>query len=160
MDPSFFPAYMNLGNLFNRQGRNKEAEQMFRNLTERQPEEGEGYYSLGLLIAEMGKIEEARISLAKAVQLLPNRPRVRYNYALTLQHLGIRSEAEKSLLEAHLLDPKDTDIVYALAVFYIQERNWNKALSYANKLKNLLPPNIPGPKQLIDHIESTMLEPQ
>lgn len=156
MDPAFLPAYLNLANLYNSQGRNPEAEKMFRHLIARAPEEGEAHYSLGLLMAEMGRLDEARTALAAAVRLLPNRPRVRYNYALTLQHLGVRAEAERVLREAHALNSEDTDIVYALAVFYVQERQWDQALLHARKLQDLVPPGAAGPQRLIDEIESQM----
>ena len=156
MDPTFLPAYMNLANLLNQQGRNAEAERVFRDLVDRSPEEGEAHYSLGLLMAEMEQLEKARDSLANAVRLLPNRPRVRYNYALTLQHLGLRTEAAAALQEAHELSPQDTDIVYALAVFNVQEQGWDQALFFARKLQDLAPPGSPGPRQLIEQIESRM----
>ncbi len=156
MDPTFLPGYMNLANLLNQQGRNTEAERAFRDLVALAPEEGEAHYSLGLLMAEMEQLEKARDSLANAVRLLPNRPRVRYNYALTLQHLGLRTEALAALQEAHELSPQDADIVYALAVFNVQEERWDQALFFARKLLDLAPPGSPGPRQLIEQIESRM----
>ena len=156
MDPTFLPAYMNLANLLNQQGRNTESEHVFRDLVALAPEEGEAHYSLGLLMAEMEQLEKARDSLATAVRLLPNRPRVRYNYALTLQHLGLRTEAETALREAHELSPREADIVYALAVFNVQEERWDQALFFARKLQDLVPPGSPGPRQLIEQIETRM----
>lgn len=160
MDPAFLPAYVNLANLYNRQARNGEAEKVFRDLIEQAPEEGEAHYSLGLLLAEMGKLEEAHSSLDAAVRLLPNRPRIRYNYALILQHLGLRTEAERVLQEAHELDSDDPSIVYALAVFYVQGRQWGQALFQAKILQEMLPPGAPGPLQLIVRIKSQMKEGQ
>ncbi len=156
MDPTFLPAYMNLANLLNQQGRNAEAERVFRDLVARAPEEGEAHYSLGLLMAEMKRLEKARDSLEKAVRLLPNRPRVRYNYALTLQHLGLRAEAEAALRAAHGLGTRDADIVYALTVFNVQEQRWDQALFYALKLQDLATPGSAEPRQLIEEIRSRM----
>ena len=156
MDPTFLPAYMNLANLLNQQGRNAEAEGVFRDLIARAPEEGEAHYSLGLLMAEMEQLKKARDSLANAVRLLPNRPRVRYNYALALQHLGLRAEAEAALREAYELNSQEGDIVYALAIFNLQEQRWDQALFYARKLQDLTPPGSAGPRQLIEQIESRM----
>ena len=59
MDPTFLPAYMNLANLLNQQGRNAEAEGVFRDLIARAPEEGEAHYSLGLLMAEMEQLKKS-----------------------------------------------------------------------------------------------------
>ena len=81
---------------------------------------------------------------------------MRYNYALALQHLGLRAEAEAALREAYELNSQEGDIVYALAIFNLQEQRWDQALFYARKLQDLTPPGSAGPRQLIEQIESRM----
>jgi predicted CXXCH cytochrome family protein len=123
----FTPAMFNLANLYNRTDRNKEAEHQFREIIRLEPDNGEAYYSLGLLLAEMKNLDEAVNALAKSVELIPDQARMRYNYALALQHLGRRSSAEKELLRAYAIEPQNPGIVNALAIFYIQEQQWEKA---------------------------------
>ena len=100
-------------------------------------------------------MEEAVAVLGSAAKLLPRRSRVHYNYALALQQLGRRPAAEAALLRAHELEPRDPDVVNALAVFYIQERRWQEALPYAQKLVELLP-NAPGPRQMLQEIQGRL----
>jgi len=49
-------------------GRNDEAREMFREIIDLAPENGDAYYSLGLLLAEMKELEEARNALMRAVK--------------------------------------------------------------------------------------------
>jgi tetratricopeptide (TPR) repeat protein len=152
----FTPAMFNLANLNNRTGRNKEAEHQFREIIKLEPENGEAYYSLGLLLAEMKRLDEAVNALEKAVHLNPDQARMRYNYALALQHLGKRSNAEKELLGAYAIETQNPGIVNALAIFYIQEQQWEKALPYAEKLVQLVP-DAPGPDQMLRQIQQAIV---
>lgn len=128
---------------------------MFREIIDLAPENGDAYYSLGLLLAEMKELEEARNALMRAVEILPDRARVRYNYALTLRHLGRSQEAEQAMHQAYTIDPKDPGVLHAITVFYMQERQWEKARSYAERLVALAP-GAPGPRQLMQEIEKEL----
>ncbi len=70
---------------------------------------------------------------------MPRHPRVLYNYGLTLERAGRRRAAETALLRAYDLDPDDPQIVYAIAVFYLQERHHRRAMTYARRLAQLTP---------------------
>jgi len=89
--------------------------------------------------------------LGKARELLPQRARIHYNYGLTLQHLNRRAEAETALLAAHQLEPKDAEVLHALAIFYIQAQHWDSAATYAEQLARLYP-NAPEPRQMLNWI--------
>jgi predicted CXXCH cytochrome family protein len=150
--PEFVPARVNLANLYNRTGRNLEAEQQLRAAIGYEPGAGELYYSLGLLLVEGQRLNEAAGLLQTAAELLPQRPRVQYNYALLLQNLDRRDEAEALLKRAHEQSPRDSDIVYALVILYTQDENWPDALDYARKLQVLDSDN-PGAARLIEQLE-------
>lgn len=141
LDPYFGPARANLVALYNAVGRNTEAERVLRDGITRTPNEGELYYSLGLLLAEDKRLAEAADALATAARLMPRRARVRYNLALALDRLSRDREAESALLQALQLDPQDGDIVYALAAFYVQRRQWKRALPFAEQLVTISPGN-------------------
>jgi predicted CXXCH cytochrome family protein len=155
MDADFLPAYFNLATLYNEMRRNADAERVLREGLERFPEEGELHYSLGLLLAEDQHLGEAADALARAADLLPHRARVRYNLALALQHLGRNAEAEAALLRAHEVDPRDPEIVRAAAIFYVQQANWERARTYAQRLVELAP-GAPGPIQMLQRIEAEL----
>ena len=151
MDPFFVPARVNLVTLDNAAGRNADAERVLREGITRTPGEGELYYSLGLLLAEEKRLPEAADMLGKAAQLVPDRARVRYNHGLALQQLGRAREAEAALLRAQEIDPADPQIVYALATLLVQQKQWKRALPYAEKLVGLTPGQA-GPRQLVENI--------
>jgi predicted CXXCH cytochrome family protein len=151
MDPYFGPARVNLVTLYNSMSRNADAERVLREGITRTPNEGELYYSLGLLLAEAKRLAEAADALGKAARLMPQRARVRYNLALALDRLSRDKEAEAALLQAFQIDPRDPDIVYATAAFYVQRKQWKRALPFAERLAEIVP-NEPGPGQLVASI--------
>ena len=151
IDPYFVPAALNLSTLYAEQERFGEAEVVLRGGIEKAPQQGELHYSLGLLLAETDRLTEAADSLERAAKLIPGRPRVHYNYGLALQQLGRSGEAEKVLLEADRLNRGDPDIVYAVTVFYIQQRQFDRALPYAERLVRLVP-DAPGPAEMLRRI--------
>lgn len=142
LDPQFAPAKINLAMLHDQQGRKAEAEKLFREVIRQEPKMGEVYYSLGLLVAEDDKrLAEAVDLLAKAADLVPQNPRIHYNCGLALQKLGSVQEAEEMLLAAHKLSPQSTDYLHALAIFYTQQKQWDRALASAKELTRLEPNN-------------------
>ena len=155
MDPGFLPAHANLALLYNRAGRNEQAERVLREALERAPEEGELHYSLGLLLAEDERYDEAAAALGRAAQRLPGRARVRYNHGLALLRSGREAEAEAELLVAQALDPGDPGAAHALAVLYAQRSDWERALPQARRLVELAP-EAPGPGSLLERIESEL----
>jgi len=155
LDADFLPAYFNLATLYNEMRRNADAERVLREALERFPEEGELHYSLGLLLAEEQHLSDAADALARAADLLPQRARVRYNLALALQHLGRHAEAEAALLRAREVDPRDPGILHAVAVFYVQQGDWERARTYAQQLVALAP-GAPGPIQMLQRIETEL----
>jgi Flp pilus assembly protein TadD len=155
MDPDFLPARANLANLYNGMGRNDAAERVLREGIKRAPEEGELHYSLGLLLAEEKRLEEAAATLGRAAALLPTRARAHYNHGLALQQLGRRSEARAALREARRIDPRDPAIAYALAIFHVQQGQWELALPHARDLTELAP-DATEPQQLLRRIEAEL----
>ena len=65
--------------------------------------------------------------------------------------LGRRQQAEAQFLKTYELDPSDPDIVNAVTTFYLQQRDFQKALPYAEQLAQLVP-EAPGPQQLVRRI--------
>jgi len=133
-------------------GRTADAERVLREGINRAPKVGELYHSLGLLLAEEKRYPEAASNLGTAAGLITDRARVHYNHGLALQHIGSRSGAETALLKAHRLSESDPSTIQALAIFYIQSRQWKRAATYAEQLIRLYP-NEPGLRQLLKQIE-------
>jgi len=152
MDPDFFPARINLARLYDAMKRTADAERTLREGITRTPAQGELHYALGLLLADAGRLPEAADLLRQAARLLPGRARVRYNYGVVLQQLGRHRDAEAAWLEAHGLDRDDPEIAYALAVLYLRQRRFGRALTYAQMFADLTPQDPQG-RGLIAQIE-------
>src|SRR5260370_38080374 len=142
LDADFAPGRLNLARFYSVRGRPGDAEHVLRDGLTRVPAEGELHYSLGLLLAEQNRLPEAAAELNEAARLLPDRPRVHYNHGLALQRLGRRSEAEVALLKAQSVAPSDRAVIFAIAVFYAQDRRWFRAVPVAAKLVPLDPPDL------------------
>lgn len=153
LDPSFFPAAQAIATVYQQLGQNDKAKQSLKTSIQAAPQQGELYYSLGLLYAEQKNLTDALPMLAKASKLLPDHVRVHYNYALALQHAGKLQHAEQVMLAANKVDPHNPDVMYALATFYIKQRKWHEALTFAQRLQKLIP-NAPQIKQMVDFIRS------
>lgn len=161
LDPKFVPARTNLGMLYSQQGRRSEAVQCFReavSLVETQLAGAslqdpavvadargilaQAHYSLGLLLAEKREdLEKAAEQLRRAIELAPANPRMRYNHGLALQQLGRAHEAEKELIKCVELSPELTDALHALAILYVHERRWSKAIPCAEEVLRRDPGN-------------------
>ncbi len=153
LDPHFQPARFNLAMLYNRMGRNKDAECLLEEVVERDPGNGEGWYSLGLLRAEVRNDKGAAQALARASGLMPRRARVRYNYGQALKRLGQVAEADEALTKAHELDPEDPDIINALAGASIERGGFDRAEALAKKLDALGPQGMRAATTLRRQIE-------
>jgi tetratricopeptide (TPR) repeat protein len=122
------------------QGNNAEAERLYREVTEQEPKWEQGFFSLGLLLAEdENRLADAATALGKAAELAPTNARMQYNYGLALQRLGKPAEAEKYLLAADKLAPDTFDFLNALAILLTQQRKWDEALRYAERLARIDP---------------------
>jgi predicted CXXCH cytochrome family protein len=153
LDPDFAPARLNLARSYSIGGRPRDAERILREGLARVPAEGELHYSLGLLLADQNRLSEAAGELGEAARLLPDRPRVHYVKALALQRLGRRAEAEAALLKAQSLAPSDRATIYALGVFYAQDRRWFLAIPWAEKLVSLDPAD-PQARQFLAQVRA------
>jgi Flp pilus assembly protein TadD len=66
---------------------------------------------------------------------------------VALQDAGRADAAERALLAAHDLDRADADVVYALAILFIERRDGQRAVLYARRLIELAPDD-PRARQL------------
>ena len=138
IDEQFYPAKVNLAMLYNRQGKNLDAEKMLREVVDQQPELYEVAYSLGLLLAEMQQYEDAEIYLGKAASGMAY-GRTYYNHGQVLLVLNRPEQAEKSLLKALTLEPQEQDFFIALADFYLKSGQQGKAKALADDMIRKFP---------------------
>ena len=132
-------ARINLAYLYNQQENNPDAIKLFKIVIKQEPQYGPAYYSLGMLYAEEGNMQEAEKYLSQAAKHTPNNPRVYYNWAISLQQLGKIKESENAYRAGLHISPEDADILYALAVLYIQNEELEKLKPIAIRLNKLYP---------------------
>ena len=66
-------------------GRFREAEQLYRRVLQRNPNNAEALNLLGVLAAQAGRPRDAKDLMAKAVAIEPGNPEFHYNLALVYQ---------------------------------------------------------------------------
>jgi len=152
IDSQFYPAKVNLAMIYNRQGQNLKAETLLREVVEGQPDMYEIQYSLGLLLAEQKKYAEAVRHLETAAAGLPLHSRVYYNLGQLLAFLKRDQEAEASLKTALGLEPGNQEFLYALAEFYLKQREFEKARPIALQMVERYPDWRLG-KEILDFIQ-------
>jgi tetratricopeptide (TPR) repeat protein len=151
IDEQFYPAKVNLAMLYNRQGKNPDAEKMLREVIDQQPELYEVAYSLGLLLAEMKKYKDAEIYLGKAAAGM-SYGRAHYNHGQVLLLLNRPEQAEQALLSALSLEPQERDFFLALADFYLKSGQAKKAKALADDMiRNF--PDYGAARELLNYLE-------
>ncbi len=78
-------------------------------------------------------------NLAHDAKLLPDSAPIQYRYGLSLYLHDQREEAEIALKRAVDLEPESDQFVFALVLFYQKYKQYDQALSYADKLIALRP---------------------
>jgi tetratricopeptide (TPR) repeat protein len=90
-------------------GRFREAEQLYRQVLHRDPNNAEALNLLGVLAAQAGHARDAKDMMAKAVVIDPTNPEFYYNLGLVYQGTGDRDEAIKSYRKAVDIRPEYGD---------------------------------------------------
>jgi len=153
IDDQFYPAKVNLAMLYNQRGENEAAESLLREVLARHPDFHQIHYSLGLLLAERNRWEEAAVHLKAAAAGLPDQPRIHYNLGLLLQKIGGDAEAEAALQQALAIAPHNPEFQYALAVFYVESRQWERAGQVAAEFARDHP-ELPEARRLVEIIST------
>ncbi len=137
LDPAFVPGYVNLADLYRRQGRDEEGERLLRSGLARVGEEADLDYALGLSLVRQKRLEEALPALRAAAGLAVDRPRYAYVYALALQGAGKLPDAIEVLVDARRRAPDNPEILQALADLHRQQGDLEQAEQYARELEAL-----------------------
>ncbi len=88
LDPSFAPAYINLGTIYFHLRQFDRAEEFYRRATETDPEYVLAYFDLGNVLDELERLEESIAAYRRAVILSPCYADAHYNLALAYERKG------------------------------------------------------------------------
>ena len=97
---------MNLGVVYGRTGRHREAIVLFHQLVRLRPGDGEAWFNMALSEAQLGELDAARDHLRRALDAGPPRPRILNLLARILEFQGRRDEATAALKRSLELDPE------------------------------------------------------
>lgn len=94
-------------------------------------------------------MDEAAAALERAAALSSDNPRIHYNYGLALQRLDCPAEAEEALKTALRISgtsQSSIEYLHALAILYAQQKLWEKAISCAERILDLVERNRQWPE--------------
>jgi tetratricopeptide (TPR) repeat protein len=138
LSPRYTPAYVNLSDLQRQEGREPEAERTLRQGLAAMPKDPTLHHALGLSLARSGRQAEAIDALKRATELSDD-ARFAYPYAVALHSAGRVQAAIDMLEQARGRDPRDRDVLFALATFHRDAGRMSRALEYAEQLQRYYP---------------------
>ena len=141
LDAAFYPALVNLADLYRVQDQDAQGEGFLRQALEIAPNDASVHHALGLLLVRIGKKQEAMSSLKKATALQPDNSQYGYVYGIALHSTGESKKATAVLEEIQLGHPNDRQILMTLITIHRDLGKTNTALQFAKKLEALSQPS-------------------
>jgi tetratricopeptide (TPR) repeat protein len=92
-DPSYAPAYINLGTIYFHLRQFARAEELYRRATEEDPGYVLAFFDLGNVLDELERLEESIAAYRQAIALAPRYADAHYNLALAFERRGERRPA-------------------------------------------------------------------
>jgi tetratricopeptide (TPR) repeat protein len=153
LDPSFYPALVNLADLYRLQGRDEEGERLLQQALVTAPDDANVHHSLGLLLIRMKRQDEAVEAFRRAAELQPDNPRHGYVYGIALNSVGQSDAAIDVLVRLHQRNPNHREVLVALATINRDQGQRDAAIRYAEKLIALSPDD-EGAKEFLKQLRS------
>jgi cytochrome c-type biogenesis protein CcmH len=118
---------------------------------EQDPNDGKGWAMLARSYAVMGQYKEALPAYEKAVNLIPNDPILLVDYAEILAAANgknLQGKPTEIIKSALLIDPSNAKGLNLIGIASYQAGDYAHAVSYWEKLLQLLPPDSPNAKKV------------
>jgi tetratricopeptide (TPR) repeat protein len=100
----------------------------------------------------MGDVKNADAAFRQAVTINPANIRALYNYGLLLSQNGRNGDAEKLFIQALKTEPTNGDVLFAITILYVQEKQFDKAIEKGRILKQFHGNN-PAYAQLLQNLK-------
>jgi tetratricopeptide (TPR) repeat protein len=123
-------------------GKNDEAENAYRQITEMRPSSAEPYFALGNFYADTGRDADAKVVFGKAARIEPGNYLYHYMYGVELYRTQQVEEAASRLHRATQLNPRHADSYYWLGKIYLAQHQAAQALKAFERAVNLEPKHI------------------
>lgn len=118
-------------------GDQEKAEELFRQYTEKYPDDAVGYFELARLLSGKKQIDEAVILAGKAAKLDPSNTWYQLFYAEVLQLTGKVKDAIVIYERLTETNPQELDYYYQLAALYLTVEKYSEAAKVYDKIENL-----------------------
>jgi len=148
INPHFAEAYNNLGLSYAAIGKNEEAIGMFKKAVEVNPPYAEVYYNLGKAYNDIGMKDKAIMSFKKAIDTDPNYAKAYNSLGVMYVDTGRMDEAITMFKKTTELDPRHAMAYCNLSRAYFQRKEYDLAIEYCDKAKNLGLSDLPFLKDL------------
>jgi protein O-GlcNAc transferase len=120
-------------------GNLSQAESLFHQILQQQPDRTEALHWLGVIAHQQGKLAEAIVYYQQMLALKPDQPEVYYNLGNALQQQGNLSAAIEHYQQAVALKPDYTDAHYNLGYALQQQGNLSAAIEHYQQVVTLNP---------------------
>jgi Flp pilus assembly protein TadD len=139
LEPRAAAARVNLADLYARNDRQEDAEQILREGIALNADQAVLHHSLGLMLVRSNQRDAALSELAIAARLQPNASRFVYVYAIALNSLDRPGEAVALLFDATERFPSDFDMHWALATMLRDQERLEEAREVVTNLLEIYP---------------------
>jgi Flp pilus assembly protein TadD len=139
LEPRAAAARVNLADLYARNDRREDAEQILREGIALNADQAVLHHSLGLMLVRSNQQDAALAELALAASLQPNQSRFVYVYAIALNSLDRPGEAVALLQDATERFPSDFDMHWALATMLRDQGRLEEAREVVTSLLEIYP---------------------
>ena len=154
VDPTHAQSRVNLAELlFQRGGRQSEAQKLLQEAVSLQPDNGIYHEALGRHWIRVKDYQRGLASIGRAAQLMPDNAHVQFFYGVALNQLGQFTQALPFLQKAHQLEPDNAEYLSGLATICRDHRQWPLTLQYAQDLANRHPQQ-PGVTEFLQEIRA------
>jgi len=129
-------------NQFFHNGQIKQAEQLYRQLLKQNPNDIDALWGLGKVALAFDSYQASYDIFGRCVELVPKIPQLWLSFAQACERLRRFEKAEKALVHAYQLKQDYLPSLQALAVFYCQSNQLDKANKYLDVIVHREPDNI------------------
>jgi tetratricopeptide (TPR) repeat protein/formate-dependent nitrite reductase cytochrome c552 subunit len=141
IEPIFMPAYLSLADLYRQWGNEEQALNILNNALAIKADAADVHYNIAMSLIRSQQKVKAINSLKKATHHAPNNANYFYTLGLLLQDQNNKIAAIKAFNRAFTLTPNNPDSSFSLAQAYAADKQYAKALYYAENLQKLVPNN-------------------
>lgn len=139
IDPSFYPAYANLAQMYADAGRYEEAVRLIDKGLAQLPNQPDLLYAKALMFINQRDYRRGLNLLSEAYTQAPQRSDIAYAYAIALNQARQPQQSVAVLKKAHEQAPNDTQVLFILATLHRDLGKIDDALGYAKRLRELMP---------------------